>query len=265
MKRKYAYIRNDDVRNVIEPELERLFELINGLNIPISLACEPENLTEEVVKFLQYHIKQNDKCFEIIQHGLNHNVNQTYPDGYEFGGKRNLESQYEDLKKGMDLLDNHFGNQWAKIISFPYGAYNKATMKAAALLKYDAISSSIGFGFKNRIKDSIGRSLKIQKLMGKKISYHGGKRLPFNFYDVSVNVNIIKKYLEYDTALHFEFDEVIEKVRFVSGYTDFIGILLHHRYHKSEDIKMLKQVLKKMLNEGYEFITLKKAVELMKS
>ena len=260
---KFIFIRNDDVRHIIEPELEVFMDIIERQKVPVSLAVEPENITQPVINYLLAKHSFNPHLIEIIQHGLNHNIHQQYPYGIEFGGFRDYVSQMEDLQKGYALMDNIFGNKWNKILTFPYGSYNYETLQAVEDLGYKAISTSISYLPESILKDFIGNALHQQIIFGKKVAYHCKIRKPFQFWDIGVSVNLIKKYLTYDTAMHYGLDSLIHMVERSFQHSNVIGILTHHRYHKAEDMRVFENLIITLKEKGYIFLTISSIIEIL--
>ncbi len=240
---KKIFIRNDDVRNCVDIGLESLVNLSFKMKIPVSYAIEPGNISIDVIKFLKEIYNINSELVEIIQHGFNHNLDNRFKDKIEFGGDRDYLSQFNDLQKGVSIMERDFKDVWFRAISFPFGKYNKNTLKVVNQLKFLAISTSTNFNKQNLIKDFIGRKLKRHFLINKKVSYHTKKVPAFDFYDFGTSVNIIKRYISYDCAEHYNYEELLYSIIKSFKHTDTVGILLHHRFHKKEDFNNLEKII----------------------
>lgn len=262
---KYIFIRNDDVRHIVEPELELLFQMAENKKVPVTMAVEPENVKPSVVAYLLKKKSENPDLVELIQHGLNHNVHGQFPEGIEFGGTRDYQSQFEDLKRGHSLMTDYFGDKWTEILSFPYGSYNFYTLQALEDLKIKAITTSVSYSLKSFAKDLIGQLLNQQLIFGKKVSYHGKIRKPFSFWDLGVSVNFINKYLSYDTASHFDLEILYKKVKDASRHSDFVGILTHHRFHKAKDLQILDELIDRLKFDGFTFVTMASIIEILEN
>jgi hypothetical protein len=151
----------------------------------------------------------------------------------EFGGNREYQDQLKDISEGKKIMDYCFGQNWSPVFTFPYGTYNTATLKAINNLGYKAISSKIQFSPKARIKNIVGKTLGKDLIIGKKINYHPGIRKGYNFKEISVSANLIKKYTGYATADHYSLEEIKGQLNLALKYTDTIGILFHHRFHEN--------------------------------
>ena len=121
--------RNDDVRNTIDRELVDMINVFTKNKIPLTLAVEPSNLTKEVTDWLVEVKKEYTNLIEIMQHGYDHSIKNKIRKG-EFGGQRNYEEQFNDIKRGKELMNQHFGALWFEAFNYPYGEYNSAAMTA---------------------------------------------------------------------------------------------------------------------------------------
>lgn len=231
------FIRNDDVRETLDESLLEITDICIRNEVPISHAVEPANVTKEVVDWLLVTKKEYPHLIEIIQHGYDHKIKYNITrygkirQG-EFGGNRTFEEQYNDLLKGYNLMNTYFGKSWYPLLTLPFGAFNKHTLRAMNKIGYKGLSTSVNFSKKHRIKDVLGRILRVNFLLNRQISYHMRNRPGTNFIDIGVSANIIRKYLNEDEAIHFTNKEILEKISHNSLFTDNIGILLHHRFHK---------------------------------
>ncbi|MBV6510871.1 MAG: hypothetical protein FMNOHCHN_00349 [Ignavibacteriaceae bacterium] len=249
---KIAFIRNDDVREQLDNELINIHFLLRRKKIPLSLAVEPANVTQDVVNWIN---SMNDECdlLEVIQHGFDHNKRNIYPYGFEFGGQRDFIDQKADLQSGWNLLDKYFGELWTKVISFPYGAYNVQTLEAVNSCGYKAISTSFGVEFYHTLKDIVGRVVGKSRVAGKKISYHDRFVMNYNFYDFGTCINIIKHQTGPNECEHYSFDELKSFVLKASRRTNKIGVLLHHRFHKGQD-ELIDELTDFLLENDYTFM-----------
>lgn len=252
--RNNIFLRNDDVRHELDPELIALTDMCIDLQIPLSHAVEPANVSSEVIEWLLEKKRKNPNLVEIIQHGYNHNLSNLQQK-MEFGGTRSYDDQYDAIMNGKIMMNSYFGDAWSPIFTFPYGTYNFETLKAVDDAGYKVISSKINFSAKNRIKNRIGRAIGKNFLLDKKISYHPKKRPCFNFHEMSVSANVIRKYTGNRTALHFTKQEVLHQIKTAQKYTDQIGLLFHHRFH-TQEFGMFSDLLKDLKQKGYFFSTI---------
>ncbi|PKP46548.1 MAG: hypothetical protein CVT94_14325 [Bacteroidetes bacterium HGW-Bacteroidetes-11] len=252
-KQKVIFFRNDDVRDVLDESLINLTELCIKHHVPISHAVEPANLSAEVAEWLIAKKKQHPDIVEIIQHGYNHNCGNPHQK-MEFGGNRGFDDQFNDIKKGKEILDSTFGNLWNPVFTFPYGTFNQETLKAVDALDYKIISSKIKFDFKARLKNFSGKLLGKDLILGKKINFHPDFRKGYKFREISVSANLIKKYTGESTADHFSLDEIMEQVTLAAKYTNVIGVLFHHRFH-GDHLELTEKLILQLKEKGYRFST----------
>lgn len=253
-----VFFRNDDVRHSLDQSLIDLTMLCMERKIPVSHAVEPANVTHEVSEWLLGMKKQYPDLIEIVQHGYNHNHSNP-EQKMEFGGDRDYQGQYEDIKKGREIMDRIFGKLWEPIFTFPYGTFNEQTLKAIDQLGYIAISSYIKYNFKGRIKNSLGRLFRKELLFGKRINYHPGIRYGYKFREISVSVNLIKNYSDASTAEHFTLEEIMEHINLTSFHTNIIGVLFHHRFH-ADHLDLIANFIDTLKNKGYAFSTISEII-----
>lgn len=254
-----VFFRNDDVRDTLDQSLIDLTTLCIDHKVPISHAVEPANITPQVSEWLIGVKKQFPDLIEIIQHGYDHNLKNP-EQKMEFGANRGYEEQYNDIKKGKEIMDLTFGTLWEPIFTFPYGTFNAHTLKAIDKLGYKAISSKIKYTFKGRLKNSLGKLMGKDTLLGKKINYHPDVRHGYKFREISVSANLIKQYTGETTAEHYSHQEIIEQIRVSNLHTEFIGLLFHHRFHK-DYLKLTADIIVTLKDKGYSFSTIKEIIK----
>jgi hypothetical protein len=250
---KTIFLRNDDVRDTLDDELIRLTEICINLNIPISHAVEPANVSKEVVDWLLEVKSEHPKLIEIIQHGFDHNLKNPHVK-MEFGGNRSFEDQFQTMKIGKQLMNDYFNKLWSPVFTFPYGSFNQHTLEAVDKLGYVAISSKVDFSAKSNLKNRIGRMMNSDFLIGKKISYHPGRRSSYRLQELSVSANLIRKYIDSNTAIHYSPEEVLSQINNAARHTNVIGVLFHHRFHTKEFEKI--ELLLCSIKEIYSFSTI---------
>lgn len=250
---QFIFLRNDDVRNKLDNELIELTRICTDLEIPISHAVEPANVTSEVAKWLLEEKKKNPDLIEIIQHGYDHNKDNPGVK-MEFGGNRNLNDQLASIKAGKELMDSYFDSEWSPVFTFPYGTYNYDTLKAVDAMGYKVISGKINYNRKNLIKNTAGRMLGSNFLFNKKISYHNLKRRNFTFKEFSVSANLIKKYIDDQKAIHYNIAEIRQQIMVSAKHSSITGLLFHHRFHTYE-FDMIRHLLKG-LKERFTYSTI---------
>lgn len=252
------FIRNDDVREALDVSLLEITNICIRNEVPISHAVEPANVSKEVVDWLLQIKKEHPHLIEIIQHGYDHRIKYRITrlgklrQG-EFGGNRTFEDQYNDLLKGYNLMNSFFGESWYPLITLPYGAFNKNTLRAINKIGYKGLSTSVNFSSKHRIKDFFGRLLGLNFLLNRQISYHMKCRPGTAFIDIGVSVNIIKKYVNEEEAIHFSNEEIAKKISENSMFTGNVGILLHHRFHKDITSQLLDLIEELRTENNFSF------------
>jgi hypothetical protein len=255
------FIRNDDVRGVLDNSLIEITNICVNNSVPICHAVEPANVSMEVVDWLLEMKMKYPQLISIIQHGYDHKIKyQLTRFGKliqgEFGGNRNIDEQYNDLRKGYNLMVDYFGDRWCPIISIPYGIFNNNTLRAIDRIGYQGFTTSVSYSPKHRIKDKIGNFLNINFILYRQISYHMCKRSGFSFTDIGVSVNIIKKYLNEKEAIHYTNEEIKKNILFNSKFTENVGILLHHRYHNEVTNQITDLITSLKETNNYSFVSI---------
>lgn len=247
----FVFFRNDDVRNSIDETLVSFTNVFLESEVPISHSVEPGNLADEVVNWLISLHTKTPELIEITQHGYNHNLANSHQK-YEFGMDRDYISQYQDIQKGYQIMNKQFGAAWSNIFTFPYGTYNEHTLKALDQLDYKAISSKIQFNLLSRTKNTLGRLLQSDLILGKGISYHPGIRHSYKFKEFSVSVNFIKRYAGESKAEHYSFEDIKKQIEDARKFTNVIGVLFHHRYHYQQ-LNLVEKVILHLKESGARF------------
>lgn len=257
--KKLIFLRNDDIRQTLDQTLIDLTMVCMDHKVPISHAVEPANVTTEVAEWLIGMKIKYPQLIEIIQHGYDHNLKNP-EQKMEFGGERNFRDQYDDIKKGKEIMDRLFENLWEPIFTFPYGTFNTHTLKALDDLGYLAISSKIKFNYKGRLKNKLGKLMNRDLLLGKKINYHPDVRSGYNFREISVSANMIRRYTGESTADHYSHAEIMEQIKTSSQYTNIIGMLFHHRFH-GDYMKLTADLIVSLKDIGYSFCTIREIIQ----
>ncbi|MFC0876126.1 hypothetical protein ACE01N_06010 [Saccharicrinis sp. FJH2] len=240
MKKTTYFFRNDDVRGSLDESLINLTNVFIKHGIPICHAVEPANVSDEVVTWLLEQKKQNPGIIEIVQHGYDHKLNfEGIVYGKlrkgEFGGERTFEDQLKDIEAGRKIMDDKFGDRWFKAFTFPFGARNKASIKAIDNLNYQVVNGGVSNKFKNKAFYIIGHLLRKEIIAGHKVSYHLKKKPGTRLFQIDIALSVIKKYINDKTdCIFYSFEELKSKTIALQGI-DTRGILFHHRYHKSKE------------------------------
>ncbi len=242
---KYVFFRNDDVRDKLDKSLIEITDLCVKYNMPISHAVEPANVSKEVVNWLLEMKNKHGNLIEIIQHGYNHKLNYTKKIGGklkkgEFGGDRTYEEQYNEIKKGKELMDSYFGSSWFSLFTFPFGARNNAAIKAVSDAGFKVVNGSKGISFKLKLFYIIGRLFNKEIMFDRKISWHLMKKPGTNLFQIDMSFGIIKSFINTeDQAVFFNLEQLKNiTIKNLESNT-YIGIVLHHRYHNSTEISKL--------------------------
>ncbi len=226
------YFRNDDV-NILDRELQAVTARCVDEGVPITHTVEPANVSDETVDWLLQQKAHDPRLIEITQHGYDH----VERDVGEFGGKRSHEDQFADLSRGRQMLVERFGAGFFPCLNFPFGPYNRSSMRAADDLGFRVICSHYNCRLSRRVMYGVGHLLGLGQILGKHISYHLDFYPRTGMFCVDMAVSFIARYIGPHGSVTCDFHplEVMERnIRKFIPFTPVIGVLLHHRYHHTE-------------------------------
>jgi hypothetical protein len=226
------YFRNDDV-NVLEDELVNVTRRCTDENVPITHTVEPANVTDECVAWLREEKARAPRLVELMQHGYDH----VWRDEGEFGGKRPFDDQYADLKHGKEILQAKLGDDFLPCLNFPFGPYNRHSMRAADRLGFRIINSHYNCRLSRRIMYAVGHVLRLGQIRGKHVSYHLDFYPGTGMYCIDMAVSFIRTYIgEHGsrTCVFHEAEAMARNIGRFIDHTPVIGVLLHHRFHHTE-------------------------------
>lgn len=226
-----AFFRNDDV-NELTPELIAVSEIFFAAGIPIIHAVEPGNLTDACVDWLIEKKLQHGRLLEIMQHGYNHTKHQSG----EFGGTRSYREQYDDLRRGREIMERRFGEHWYPAVNFPYGPYNQATIRAVDDLGYAIFNGHYNPRLSRRLFYVIGRILHKGQLLNRHISHHLEIYPGTHTFTIDMAISYIEHYRgNYGSSDcdWYSLDALMDRYEATKRHINVIGWLLHHRYHQT--------------------------------
>lgn len=249
-----AFFRNDDV-NDLTPELVELTDLLVNERVPIVHAVEPGNVSDECTQWLLAQRAEHGRLVQIMQHGYDH----SWHSRGEFGGDRSYEDQYADLERGKRIMDERFGDQWFPAVNFPFGPYNRHSIRAVDQLGFRVINGHFNPRLSRRAFYTVGRLLRKGQILDKHVSHHLDLYPGTRLFCIDMAITYIAKYHgEHGSTECDWFDVEYMMVRFntVRRHINVIGWLLHHRFHHSEgSIRLVADSIARMRAQdpGIEF------------
>lgn len=255
--RMTVFFRNDDVRKSLDDSLVYLTERMVSASLPISHSVEPANVTPEVVEWLLEMQSAYPDYVEILQHGFEHRIKTEPPYRGEFGGNRSYEAQLDEIRKGMALMNAHFADRWTRIFSFPYGTYDRNTLKALEMCGFKMISTGVRFTRKRRMLNCVGHIFKMSRFMGYNIVYFSEKKPDYSLYEFPVILNNTKRQTGTDAGIQLSHQELKGAWERVPHRYRTRGILCHHRFNSRKDIEQLLSFFKELKDEGVRFSTIR--------
>jgi len=253
MNQLTVFFRNDDVSR-IEPGLVEITNLLNGMSIPISHAVEPANLECDAKNWLLERVSGG---VEIIQHGFSHARHDTG----EFGGNRSAVDQARDLRAGLQIMEDSFGDAFFPAMSFPFGSYNRHSIRLLGELGYSVVSCHWRHQLSRRLFYRAGRALGRGQLLGRHVSHHLKHYPGTKMMEISVTVAPIAEYLveEGPCACRFKSQEDLRNIfNSCRQLSPVVGIVLHHRYRCSTSaLGQLEEFVRWIVDQpGVEFSTI---------
>jgi hypothetical protein len=227
------YFRNDDI-NILDDELIAVSRCCTDNGVPITHAVEPANVTDEACEWLLKEKEPDSRLIEIMQHGYDHKKR----DVGEFGGNRPYDDQLKDLTHGKQIMKDKFGEAFVSCLNYPFGPYNQHSMQAANDLGFRIISSHYNCRLSRRTMYMVGHLLRRGQILDKHVSYHLDTYPRTEMFSVDMAVSFIKSYIgEYGSkeCVFNSLDWMKTRVNEFMKFTPVIGILLHHRFHTSQE------------------------------
>ncbi len=132
-----VFFRDDDA-GWSDENLGVLLDVFSGAQVPIDLAVIPKALTFNLAKSLNTRMK--NQPLGVHQHGYAHSNHETTGRKCEFGPGRPVESQYKDIREGMQHMRGHFGDTHDLIFTPPWNRCTEATACAVRMLGFSALS-----------------------------------------------------------------------------------------------------------------------------
>ena len=255
------YFRNDDV-NILDEELVAVSRRCTETGAPITHAVEPANVTDEATRWLLEEAAKGNRLIEIMQHGFDHKKRFKG----EFGGNRPFDDQFRDLAEGKDIMISRFGEDFLPCLNYPFGPYNRDTMKVTDQLGYRIVSSHYNCRLSRRAMYAVGHLLRRGQILDRHISYHLDFYVNTGMFSIDMAVSFIKSYIgEYgsrDCVFHSA-DWIVGRIKEFIPHTPVIGVLLHHRFHTTpESLDLITEVIDRLKQiPDAEFLNMKETYQ----
>jgi len=245
--KKIVFFRNDDVglfsRLPVATELINLTNLFTELNIPICHAVVPKVIDMETVQWLKKAKASYPHLISIGQHGFKH-VN--YGQG-EFDTSRSYQEQKYDIAAGMQLMLKYFDSDFSYWFSAPWIGYNRYTKEICDKLEFKVFSGGVSPVWYARLFNALGRTLKLNVLGFKVISYHKTSSFAqrgFNISEISVAIDVMQDYkLKQIKSL----DVILKRFYQCQKHFSVIGFMLHQwAFDNEKKLEIIRNLLCKL-------------------
>lgn len=135
------FIRNDDVWTLDRP-FRYYFDLAQEHQIPVVHAVIPAKIDKETIRFLNRAKEKNPHLLDMVQHGWRHANYSMGSSKYEFGPKRSLKLQREDMNKGFKKMQDAFGQNFTPAFVPPYHGYDQSTLAVLKTAEFKVFSAN---------------------------------------------------------------------------------------------------------------------------
>ncbi len=222
---KFVFLRDDDVFSWDEPGFLTFFGLAKTYGIPVMYAVIPGRLDNATALRLRREKEDSFDLLDLVQHGFLHaNRNpDTFPK-YEFGPTRDYATQFDDIRRGRDIMDRFFSDSWTPVFVPPYDGFDETTLEVVRDLGFQAFSSD---EFILPVKGIIN--------------------LPYSF--------ALNDYAQDGRPIPIPFREMVRRYRLALGSDRrLLGILFHHSVLSGDDctrdLELFFRFLKREKEEG---------------
>jgi hypothetical protein len=134
------FLRIDDVAE-IDARLIRIVDGAMELGVPVLLSVIPSKITKAAANWLLEKHNLFPQLLEIGQHGYRHVSYLKGSQHGEFCKIRHANEQESDLKAGMKLMDDAFGETWSRILIPPFNCFTRRTVHLLEEYRYRGVSS----------------------------------------------------------------------------------------------------------------------------
>jgi hypothetical protein len=220
----HVFFRNDDAADDLAglAELGRVFA---ERGLPLAHSVIPSRLSPPVADWLRDQAVHEQM---VIQHGWDH----VWRERGEFGGKRTGIKQLADILRGKEILESAFGPQFFPAMAFPWHLYSDSSLWAIAQAGFSVVSGIFRPTPTRRAFFALGRALGAQTLMGRNVSWHGGRRPDQGPWEISVSVDPVIKYAKPpQDAPHHDLAGLQNEFRAFAPHSPLLGVLLHHEFY----------------------------------
>ncbi len=140
LSRPVTLFYRDDDAGWATPDLLRLLDLFEKLDLPLDLATIPAALDQNLAQELRSRMQATHQRLGIHQHGFQHLNHQSKGRKCEFGDARTVGQQMVDIKRGMVILNEYFDNNTDPIFTPPWNRCNLQTLDVLDHLSFLGLS-----------------------------------------------------------------------------------------------------------------------------
>ena len=125
------------------------------------------------------------------------------------------------------------------------------------------MNSHYNVKWSRRIFYFLGHLLNKGLLFNHHVSWNCQKYPNTGLFEISMNITFIKSYLNEDTdCVFYTFDEICEKINRYIKTPYPIGLLIHHRYHTTDQhFELIEKVIEFLHGKGCQATSMEKIYE----
>jgi hypothetical protein len=247
VKTTTVFFRDDDVGE-LTPSLRAIVELLIDERIPCNYAVVPSLLTEEAARYMRDAKKQHPTLVYLNQHGFLHQqIIEGRFDYAEFDGDRPYREQYDAIAEGRRVLIDMLGDDFdPDVFCPPCHKYDATTLRALAATGFRVLSAGVYSQRSARMYYDVGRVLSRVHFLGRRVSYHEGRKTPHGLLEISTAINVDEDYGDDGRRREKNYAELVEELVRAREQYRYVGVLLHHQTY--EDAPARLNILKEFVH-----------------
>ncbi len=241
MQECVVFFRDDDVDRLTD-ELVEFVDLFLTLGVPVNYQLVPGKLEDDACAFVLDKRERYPELIRLNQHGYMHEhvVNGVHT-WHEYSGNRPYEDQHNSIQCGQRILREKLGSFFdGRVFTPPGHKYDDNTLRALEDLGFQILSASSYTSFPARLYYKLGKLVRRDRLLGKRISYNGQLLPGHRLREISVTVDADMATNVFGNLILKTSSDLIREFRRASHVSRFVGIVLHHARYKNRGLETLR-------------------------
>lgn len=242
-----VFFRDDDVGSLAQP-LRNVVEVLIDEEVPCSYQVVPEFLTAEAAAFMKSAKADHPGLLLLNQHGLRHEQTLDGEHRYsEFDGHRSYPDQRRDIEQGRAMLVDLLGDSFdPDVFTPPCHKYDDTTVRILAELGFEILSAGVKVDPISRLYYGVGGSLGRVSLLGKRVSYHGGRTPGGRLCEVSVCIDVDEDVDSAGQKIEKSLDDLWGEFERCRARLPVVGVMLHHGKCEGRRVETLRGFVRRL-------------------